>query len=46
MQGVAPIDEHEHRLKQVIAIRALARDVQKQIQFGRGQNMGQRTHGK
>ena len=35
VQGVAPVDEREGRLQQVVAVRAAARDVQKQIELGR-----------
>ena len=35
MQGVGPVDEHEDRLQQVIAVRPLADDVQEEIELGR-----------
>lgn len=35
MQNIAPIDQHEDRLQQVIAIGPATRDMQKQVQFGR-----------
>jgi len=34
VQGVAPIDQHEDGLQQVVAVCAPAGDVQKQIEFG------------
>jgi hypothetical protein len=45
MQGVTPIDQHENRLEQMVAIGAAASDVQKQIQLGRGWNVVKRFHG-
>ena len=45
MQRVTPIDQHENRLQQVVAVGAATRDVQKQVQFGRRRDIMQRFHG-
>jgi hypothetical protein len=45
MQGIAPVDQHEDRLQQMVSVRATACDVQKKIQFGRGRHIMQRFHG-
>jgi hypothetical protein len=44
VQYIPPIDQHESRLQQVIAIGAAASDVQKQIQFARRGDMVQGLH--
>lgn len=46
MQNIAPIDQHEDRLQQVIAIGPATRDMQKQVQFGRRRHVVQGLHGK
>ena len=41
MQRVAPVDQHEDGLEQVIAVGPAACDVQKHIELGRGWNIVQ-----
>jgi hypothetical protein len=41
VQGVAPVDQHEHRLQQVVAIGAPPGDVQEQVQLGRSRHVVQ-----
>ena len=45
VQRVAPVHEHEHRLQQVVAVGAAARDVQEQVEFGRCGHVVERLHG-
>lgn len=35
VKGVAPVDQHENRLQEVVTIRAAPGDVQEQVEFGR-----------
>ncbi len=43
VQSVAVVEQHEQGLQQVVAVRAPAVDVQKQVQFGR-RRQGKRSH--
>ncbi|MEY4345802.1 MAG: hypothetical protein RL032_1634, partial [Pseudomonadota bacterium] len=45
VQRVAPINQHESRLQQVVAVRTPPSDVQKEIKFGRGRYVVERLHG-
>jgi hypothetical protein len=44
VQCVAPVDQHENRLQQVVAIVPAPGDVQKEIQFGGGWNVVKGQH--
>ena len=44
MQCVAPVDQHEHRLQQVVAVGAPTGHMQEQVEFGRGRNVEQGFH--
>lgn len=46
VQRVAPINQHEDRLQQVVPIVSAACDVQEQIQFGGGWDVVKRKHEK
>lgn len=46
VQGVAPVQQQEHRLQQVVAVCAAANDVQKQVDLGRGWQVVERAHGR
>ena len=43
VQRVAPVDQHEHRLQQVVAVVAAADDMQEQVQLGRRRHVVQRA---
>ena len=43
VQRVGPVDQHEHRLQQVVAVGAPADDVQEQVQLGRRRQVVQRA---
>ena len=43
VQRVAPVDQHEHRLQQVVAVGAPADDVQEQVELGRRGNVVDRV---
>ena len=45
VQGVRPVDQHEHGLQQVVAVGSTSDNVQKQIQLGRCQQVMKRCHG-
>ena len=45
VQRVAPVDQHEHRLQQVVAVGAPADHVQEQVQLGRRRHVEQRCAG-
>ena len=45
VQRVAPVDQHEHRLQQVVAVGAPADDVQEQVELGRRRQVVERLHG-
>ena len=42
VQRVAPVDQHEHRLQQVVAVGAPPDDVQEQVQLGRRRHVEER----
>src|SRR3954462_13778006 len=44
MQGVVPVDQHEGRLQQVIAVGPPAGDVQEQVELGRRRNVVEGPH--
>ena len=44
VQRVAPVDQHEDRLQQVVAVGPPARDVQEQVELGRCRHVVQRLH--
>ena len=44
VQRVAPVDQHEDRLQQVVTVGAPTGDVQKQVEFGWSGNVVQRFH--
>ena len=43
VQRVAPVDQHEHRLQQVVAVGAPADDVQEQVELGRRRHVVERV---
>jgi len=44
VQRVAPVDQHEYRLQQVVAVCTAPRHVQEQIELGRGWNVEKGFH--